>query len=77
MDLTGIACYSSTNLIDWKNEGLVLHAIPDDPQSDLFLGRVLERPKVIYNRNTHKFVMWLHVDTADYAAREVRRRRQR
>ncbi len=68
VDLTGISCYSSTHLVDWKNEGLVLHATPDDPQSDLYPGRVLERPKVIHNRTTRKFVMWLHVDTADYAA---------
>ena len=27
---------------------------------------VLERPKVIHNRQTGKFVMWMHIDTADY-----------
>jgi len=68
VDLTGVSCYSSTNLRDWKNEGLVLTAAPDDPQSDLNSGKVLERPKVIYNRNTKKFVMWMHIDVASYAA---------
>lgn len=68
VDLTGVSCYSSTNLRDWKNEGLVLSATPDDPQSDLHPGKVLERPKVIYNKSTRQFVMWMHVDTANYAA---------
>lgn len=27
---------------------------------------VLERPKVIHNRQTGKFIMWMHIDTADY-----------
>jgi hypothetical protein len=68
VDLTGVSCYSSTNLQDWKNEGIVLAAAPDDPQSDLHPSKVVERPKVIYNRSTRKFVMWMHVDSADYAA---------
>lgn len=68
VDTTGVACYSSTNLVDWKNEGLVLTAVTNDPQSDLAPDKVLERPKVIYNRTTQKFVMWMHIDSADYAA---------
>src|ERR1017187_4433461 len=46
VDLTGVSCYASTNLLDWKNEGIVLPAVPDDPQSDLHPSKVLERPKV-------------------------------
>jgi hypothetical protein len=68
VDLTGVSCYSSTNLADWKNEGIVLTAAPNDPQSDLHTGKVLERPKVIYNRFTKKFVMWMHIDSIDYKA---------
>jgi len=68
VDTTGVSCYSSTNLVDWKNEGLVLTAVTNDPQSDLAPDKVLERPKVIYNRTTKKFVMWMHIDSADYAA---------
>src|ERR1700744_3721595 len=68
VNTTGVSCYSSTNLYDWKNEGIVLAATPDDPQSDLHPGKVLERPKVIYNSGTKKFVMWMHIDVASYAA---------
>jgi hypothetical protein len=66
VSLAGVSCYSSTNLRNWKNEGIVLAAREDDPQSDLHSSKVLERPKVIYNKNTGKFVMWMHIDSACY-----------
>ena len=68
VDLTGVSCYCSTNLYDWKNKGLVLRATPDDLENDLHPSKVLERPKVIYNRATREFVMWMHIDSADYTA---------
>lgn len=68
VDMIGVSCYSSTNLYDWKNQGIVLHAVPDDPKSDLYPGKTLERPKVIYNRMTKRFVMWMHIDSMNYAA---------
>ena len=68
VDLTGISCYSSTNLTDWKNEGIVLAAVPGDQTNDLYPGNVLERPKVVYNAATRQFVLWVHVDSANYAA---------
>jgi len=63
----GVSCYRSTNLTDWKNLGVALAAV-DDPAHDLYRDKVIERPKVIYNAATKKFVMWLHVDSMDYAA---------
>ena len=65
-DVTGVSCYSSKDLLNWKFEGIVLPAVKDDPGHDLHPSKVLERPKVIYNRKTGKFVMWAHVDSADY-----------
>ena len=67
VDVTGISCYSSKDLLHWKNEGIVLPAVKNDPNSDLAPSKVLERPKVIYNAKTKKFVMWAHVESADYA----------
>lgn len=63
----GISCYSSSNLRDWKFKGVALAPDTLNPHSDLHTSRVLERPKVIFNERTRKFVMWLHVDTEDYA----------
>lgn len=64
-DVTGVSCYSSTDLRNWKFEGLALEA-SEDPNHDLHASNVLERPKVIYNKKTGKFVMWAHVDSPDY-----------
>lgn len=63
----GVSCYSSQNLTDWKFEGVVLKPNLTDTLSELYPSNVLERPKVIYNDKTQKFVMWLHIDSHDYA----------
>ncbi|MFO7622413.1 MAG: glycoside hydrolase family 43 protein [Bacteroidales bacterium] len=55
----GVGCYSSRDLLNWKNEGLALRVI-DDTTSLLQPGCVIERPKVLYNKKTGKFVMWFH-----------------
>ncbi len=55
----GVSCYSSKDLLNWKNEGLVLRVI-NDTTSILIPGCLLERPKVIYNKKTGKFIMWFH-----------------
>ncbi len=55
----GVGCYSSKDLVNWKNEGLSLRVI-NDTASMLQPGCVIERPKVIYNMKTGKFVMWFH-----------------
>ena len=67
VDFIGISCYSSRDCVSWKNEGIVLSA-SSDPASDLYRDRVCERPKVLYNAATGKFVMWMHIDSADYTA---------
>lgn len=67
VDFTGISCYSSDDCVRWKHEGNVL--VPSsDPLHDLYKDRVCERPKVLYNKKTKEFVMWMHIDTADYTA---------
>lgn len=65
-DAGGVACYSSKNLTDWKFEGVVLAVNTADTTSDLHPSQVVERPKVIYNDKTGKFVMWMHIESPDY-----------
>lgn len=60
--MVGIMCYSSKNLTDWTNEGAVLPVVMNDSTSDITQGCVMERPKVIYNEKTKKFVMWFHLE---------------
>ena len=57
----GVGCYSSTDLLNWKHEGVVMR-VSDDPDSDITAGCVVERPKVIYNEKTGKFVLWFHLE---------------
>ena len=58
----GVSCYSSKDLYNWKDESIALKVDETDPASDITKGCVLERPKVIYNAKTKKFVMWFHLE---------------
>ncbi len=57
----GVSCYTSKNLKDWTNRGLVL-SVSEEPGSDIEGGCIIERPKVVYNQKTRKFVMWFHLE---------------
>ncbi len=59
--MVGVNCYSSTDLKTWRHEGVAL-AVSDDKGSDIEQGCIIERPKVIYNSKTKKFVMWFHLE---------------
>lgn len=52
----GMHCYSSKDLINWKNEGLVLSVDYEDEESDLAYGCIFERAKVVYNEKNKEFV---------------------
>ncbi|MEH7086823.1 family 43 glycosylhydrolase [Neobacillus drentensis] len=94
----GVRVYSSTDLYNWKDEGLALTAIESmdqfetdplisklyegredkaDIKNDIGTDRIIERPKVIYNDKTKKYVMWMHTDgpsatsSANYAKAEA------
>lgn len=60
--LTGVRVYSSTDLYNWKNEGIVLPVRPDGSGHKIEKGCIIERPKVIYNEKTKKFVMYFHLE---------------
>ncbi len=70
VDVIGVSCYSSTDLYNWKNEGVVLPAT-EDPDHDLHPLKVAERPKVLFNAKTGQYVMWLHIDNYNYKAARV------
>ena len=57
----GVHVYASENLTDWRDEGVAL-AVDDSPGSEIPSGCVLERPKVVFNPATGKFVMWFHLE---------------
>ena len=57
----GVHCYSSKDLYNWKDEGIAL-AVTHEEDSDIREGMVIERPKVIHNAGTGKYVMWFHLE---------------
>lgn len=60
--LVGVTCYSSDDLYNWKNEGIALPVMENDNNSVITKGCTIERPKVIYNKKTGKFVMYFHLE---------------
>ncbi|KAJ7830636.1 glycosyl hydrolase [Mycena olivaceomarginata] len=60
---TGISCYSSNDLYNWKNEG---HAFSPVPGTQLASDQVGERPKVVYSPEIDKWVMYIHADNTSY-----------
>lgn len=65
VDFIGFSCYSSADCVNWTYEGLALKA-SENPSHTLSFNQVGERPKVLYNQKTKKFVMWFHLDSRDY-----------
>ncbi|NME70145.1 glycoside hydrolase family 43 protein [Flammeovirga aprica] len=61
----GVHVYSSKDLYNWKDEGIALAVDTVDMKSDIAKGAIIERPKVIYNKKTKKFVMWFHLELKD------------
>lgn len=57
----GVHVYTSSDLYHWTDAGIAL-PVEDDPTSEIARGCILERPKVIHNRRTGKFVMWFHLE---------------
>lgn len=57
----GVRCYSSKDLYNWKDEGIILQPVPEDPENPLHPSQCMDRPHILYNEKTKKFVMWLKI----------------
>ena len=57
----GVRCYTSTDLYNWKDEGLIIPPEPDDVDSPLHPTSCMDRPHILYNRKTKKYVCWLKI----------------
>jgi len=54
----GVSCYRSTDMVNWEWRCNIL---PESSSPELWTdGYFLERPKVIYNEKTGKYVLWAH-----------------
>ncbi len=57
----GVKLYSSKDLYNWKDEGLILPPEPDCSASPMHPLSKMDRPHIIYNESTGKYVMWIKV----------------
>ncbi|KAI1438355.1 carbohydrate-binding module family 35 protein [Xylaria sp. CBS 124048] len=64
-----VNCYSSTNLVEWTYVGALLSRTASS--GDLGANRVVERPKIIYNDSTGKYVLYMHIDDSSYSEAKV------
>jgi hypothetical protein len=63
-----INCYSTDDLTHFKFEA---HVLTLQSSGDLGPGRIVERPKVLFNSSTSTYVMYMHIDNTSYAERKV------
>ena len=56
----GIRCYRSKDLLSWEDMGLIIPPNETDPTSPLNPRKTsLDRPHIIYNKKTKKYVCWI------------------
>ncbi|GLY18926.1 glycosyl hydrolase family 43 [Kineosporia sp. NBRC 101677] len=59
----GVRCYSSTDLCTWQDLGCIIEPDRDDPDSPLHPQQYADRPHIVYNERTRRFVCWIKVMT--------------
>jgi len=59
----GVRCYTSTDLATWEDLGLIIPPDLDDPSSPLHPTQLLDRPHIIVNPTSGKYVCWLRVSS--------------
>lgn len=57
----GVRCYTSTDLYNWEDRGLIIKPDLEHPGSSLHPSSMMDRPHIIYNQTTGEFVCWLKI----------------
>ena len=57
----GVRCYRSTDLYNWEDCGLIIPPDEEDPSSPLHPSSMMDRPHILYNPRTKKYVCWLKI----------------
>lgn len=65
----GVRCYSSKNLCDWTDMGLIIPPDKEDEKSPLHTSAKAERPHIVYNKKTKKYVCYIKVMLPDKTQR--------
>ncbi len=67
----GVRCYKSRDLYNWEDLGVIIPPEPDNPKSSLHPAACMDRPHIIYNAKTKKYVCWLKVMNLDGSQTET------
>lgn len=67
----GVRCYASTDLYNWENKGIIIPPEPENPESPLHPSSCMDRPHIIYNKQTGKYVCWLKIMNKDQTQSET------
>lgn len=57
----GVRCYSSRDLYNWEDRGIIILPEPENPESSLHPSACMDRPHILYNERTKKYVCWLKI----------------
>lgn len=61
----GVRAYASKDLYNWQDLGQIIPPNLDDEKSSLHPTAMLDRPHIIYNAATRKFVCWMKIMNKD------------
>lgn len=61
----GVRCYKSTDLYNWEDCGLIIPPDLENSDSSLHPTSCLDRPHIIYNASTKKYVCWMKIMQKD------------
>ena len=61
----GIRCYSSTDLCTWTDLGLIVPPDEEDPGSPLHPSSMMDRPHILHDPRSNRFVCWIKVMEPD------------
>lgn len=67
----GVRCYASKDLYNWEDKGLIIPPETEKLGSSLHPTSMMDRPHIIYNRDTKKFVCWLKIMNRDGSQSET------
>ena len=61
----GVKLYSSDDLMNWKDEGFAVRE-SNDPNNPFYPTRIMDRPHILFNRRTEKYVLWAKTSKAGF-----------
>lgn len=53
----GVRLYSSSDLYNWQDEGVIMYE-PNDDSSPFYPKNIMDRPHILFNEKTGLYVMW-------------------